>query len=489
MSYLIIPALLEGGLFTEAKKQLRSVLHFHNNSRSETSEMMSRSFQFRNYMKGLELRDFLRKCECSVQLALARTEVPLLEIVEKVHTSKDAAAYFQQFMIGTFLESHTWLTDSEMDNLSDNCDYDLLVRCDSRCSEELSHKGRRFLQYKRRLSVGQAVLKTLYYAVGINDDIRAHETLQILKAMFNRSTKTELTPSPSEQVCGELAKEKTVDVFAQVMDAAARLKLSGEIASLPDCGKISATSPAGQWSQRIDTGSESFELVVMQAFIELVTLYLELAVPDLNSQADSEIVDKAAVSTTPKPSTRSVDSFIASVQAVRVHIISLNVSEVAEASGMKAIPQSSFVYLPTPTPVPNLVTLSNEGQCEKGKSIDAGGTIGSILAETKTRVIKSQTSSGSRVYTTTPLDPVWLRKISFFVFSLASWAPLVLGRLTSCLPLPTKKTKKKKASKDEMGAASVENLDPKAVAARTALKVMLDLTGFSSIYYICQILN
>jgi hypothetical protein len=84
MSYLILPALVESGFFKEALRQNRIVCSFHRSCKREVFDNISNSFKFCNYMKVLELRRFIHMCEKSTQLALSKTELPLLELMEKV---------------------------------------------------------------------------------------------------------------------------------------------------------------------------------------------------------------------------------------------------------------------------------------------------------------------------------------------------------------------------------------------------------------------
>lgn len=63
MSYLFLPGLVESGLFQEALRHNRSIVNFHVISKRETQDMLSHSFDFANYMKGLELKQFIEKCQ------------------------------------------------------------------------------------------------------------------------------------------------------------------------------------------------------------------------------------------------------------------------------------------------------------------------------------------------------------------------------------------------------------------------------------------
>ncbi len=63
MSYLLVPSLVESGLFMEAANHTRRIVNFHMTSKRETLDMLSHSFDFANYMKGLELKQFVSDCQ------------------------------------------------------------------------------------------------------------------------------------------------------------------------------------------------------------------------------------------------------------------------------------------------------------------------------------------------------------------------------------------------------------------------------------------
>jgi hypothetical protein len=63
MSYLGLPVMLETGMFTEAHKQMRAILHFHISARRDALDMTGRAFQFANYMRVIELNGFVERCK------------------------------------------------------------------------------------------------------------------------------------------------------------------------------------------------------------------------------------------------------------------------------------------------------------------------------------------------------------------------------------------------------------------------------------------
>lgn len=51
MPYLILPALVEGGMFTEAHRLCFNIVRFHMTAQRETRSMIARSFKHANYAK------------------------------------------------------------------------------------------------------------------------------------------------------------------------------------------------------------------------------------------------------------------------------------------------------------------------------------------------------------------------------------------------------------------------------------------------------
>ena len=50
-------------MYQEAMRHNRTIVNFHITSKRETQDMLSHSFDFANYMKGLELKQFIEKCQ------------------------------------------------------------------------------------------------------------------------------------------------------------------------------------------------------------------------------------------------------------------------------------------------------------------------------------------------------------------------------------------------------------------------------------------
>ena len=244
LSFLILPALLEGGLFTEARKQHLQVLAFHRSSTRDTAEMIAESFQHANYMKGLEMKKFSGFCANSIQLALTNAEYPLIEILEAYHGPhmwRDVAKYLEDYVAH---DAMPLLDIQALTALRSNNDYSLLIRCDATTQQESADAAQRTLQYCARIREGQLTVRLL--AAAINGDA---ETAQkyldpLLEAVFAR-----LEESSSNSVNIE------------------NITLNG----------ISASSDTLQWNQEVHNGGKDFELAVWKAIQSVLKLCLSAA--------------------------------------------------------------------------------------------------------------------------------------------------------------------------------------------------------------------
>jgi hypothetical protein len=159
MSYLAVPALLEAGLIREALGVLRAVTNFHQGAGTDAGDMLYKACKMANYDQVLEIKKFGVRLARSMQLALARSEFPLLELAESRHTRADAVAYLKLHRAGMLPES---LSDGDRevaaaaeDYYYDNMDYDVLPpSCSRQCAREKGREGAvRRAAYLRRLAV------------------------------------------------------------------------------------------------------------------------------------------------------------------------------------------------------------------------------------------------------------------------------------------------------------------------------------------------
>jgi hypothetical protein len=176
MSYLILPIVMEGGYFKAGLMQHRSVVNFHGNAKRETLDSISRCYKYSNYTKVLELLKFIKICQKSLQLALSRSEIPLFEITEKLHTPLKAKEYFDDYLDNVLPESQGYMEDMDIALLVDHMDSNLLVRVDSTRVQEDVEALNRKKQVIKRLEESQNCTRMLYHLMKGNvDDAREYQ--------------------------------------------------------------------------------------------------------------------------------------------------------------------------------------------------------------------------------------------------------------------------------------------------------------------------
>ena len=189
MSYLLIPVLLESGLFQEAHRRHITVCGFHRNAVRDTGDMISRAYEHCNYAKCLEMKRFLSMCQTSLQLALSKSELPALELLEQPQYSDidEACKYLDKICSdqGNEGASHhlflPLLGPHELKALSDNCDYGILVHCDASKEEETEHAATRRKDMEYRIREAQLAVRVL--SCTLNAEYRrAAEVLEDLVA-------------------------------------------------------------------------------------------------------------------------------------------------------------------------------------------------------------------------------------------------------------------------------------------------------------------
>ena len=251
LSYLVLPSLVEAGLFGEAKKQHFEVIRFHRAAVKDTAEMISESFKHANYSKGLEMKRFLGKCTNSLQLALTNAEFPLLHIVEPTSTQKmtltQAAEYLEEYVANDAQPVHD---TAALAALQDNNDYSLLVRCDSTLAQEDTDRVLRRGQIEERIRKAQLCVRMLSSAINAEPEA-AQGHLDALMAVVEARPNTDVSVSAKD------------------------IELEGA------GGQGGATTTVGtsasQWDQELRCGGASFEKAVWEATRNVVNLSLSAA--------------------------------------------------------------------------------------------------------------------------------------------------------------------------------------------------------------------
>ena len=292
MSYLILPLLVEGGLFGPACRHHRTICAFHASAKRDTLDMVGRCYLHANYNKAAELHRFIQLCQASVQLALSRIELPLLELTDSRHNQEDARAYLNDYFANKYVESQSYLDDAvgptahgaldllvELSHgsgsvtvgLSDNLDYELLVSAESTVGQVKAARHTRQAQLAHRIRMGQEALRVLYCALcgemvaagsapsssGGSDNggvFKAWEHLHKLRALLLPSASTASTTSDSQSSSATTAATATANKGVYSFEwLTSSTPLSGNDS---DSGSACASASEGylQWDQRLVGG-------------------------------------------------------------------------------------------------------------------------------------------------------------------------------------------------------------------------------------------
>ena len=231
MTYLIVPVLMESGLFAEAQRHVKSLIHFIQSARKDTVENVAKCFSFSNYMKALEMETLDNLLKSSLHAAVGRVELCLLTLVNRCHSFEEARLYLQEVAIGAAIESQEFYTDSSIAELVDNSDYDIMVRSKVTKATAASAKDVRRQELEDRLSIGQYILKIL-----------------------------------SSVTCGNLSSLQSICAECVAELETSRVKVSDTRRTL--FGAI-------EWSQRIDRGGMEFETCIYNTFFLSVNMILQ----------------------------------------------------------------------------------------------------------------------------------------------------------------------------------------------------------------------
>jgi hypothetical protein len=106
LSWLLYPACLRHGFYTEARVRSRNLLAMHAASAREAHDHVARALGYGTYAKALEIERFQRtRMDRSLQQALARCEAARLELLQRRHTPDEALTYLRELASGMLPES------------------------------------------------------------------------------------------------------------------------------------------------------------------------------------------------------------------------------------------------------------------------------------------------------------------------------------------------------------------------------------------------
>ena len=142
-----------------------------------------------NYDKALEINEFISRCKRSMQLALARSEFPLLELADKRHSRGEAVSYLKLYSAGFLTESIREVNMIEVDNsfYCENMDYDVLP---PNCSHDanrikISEENYRRADYARRINISRAVSSLMLKIMQLDSASDIKNSVDILRGALS----------------------------------------------------------------------------------------------------------------------------------------------------------------------------------------------------------------------------------------------------------------------------------------------------------------
>jgi len=202
LSYLLVPSLLEGGLYIESIKQYRTILHYYKIGRRETLDMLSKAFEYANYDKVFDLVKFVEESDKSLQLAVTKAELPLLEIVQKRVKVSEVTNYLHDLFEAKLPESQSYFSEEMISGLVSHLDLQILARLDGFPEQTIGfveEKNLRVLQIVHRIRHAQELLK---FSNGFfaNDLIVMKQSREILNQITTEASFGKLESSNSSYI-------------------------------------------------------------------------------------------------------------------------------------------------------------------------------------------------------------------------------------------------------------------------------------------------
>jgi len=253
LSYLILPSLVEAGMFTEARRQHMQVIAFHRAATRDTAEMIAESFQHANYTKALEMKKFWGYCTSSIQLALTNAEYPLLEIVDTYRGQgmwEEVAKYLEDYVAH---DAMPLLDGDGLIALRSNNDYSMMIHIDATEATEAANAASRTQQYRDRIREGQLAVRMLNSAINAEPDLAQGYLQKLLLNVRGRLCS-------SENVFSGTDASALTDMRMEPLSAAGS----------QNCDKL-------EWSQALRCGGRNFELAVWESIEHIVTFCLAAA--------------------------------------------------------------------------------------------------------------------------------------------------------------------------------------------------------------------
>lgn len=129
ISWILFPGCFRAGFFLEATAACKEITSFHRGCSKESSDYIIKAFATGTYTQTLEIDSFQKnKMDRSLQLALAKAEQFLLELLLHKHKLENVAAYTRAYVSGMVSESLN-MDPEELTRLADNMDRSVIKVC------------------------------------------------------------------------------------------------------------------------------------------------------------------------------------------------------------------------------------------------------------------------------------------------------------------------------------------------------------------------
>lgn len=127
LSYLLLPTLLENGMFKEAATKYRSIVSFHRSARRETVDNMGRAFEHGNYCKAMEMNQFVEDSRHSLALSLAHVEGRNMDLITNILTVNDLEHFYNMISEESHDDTYRAFDNIDVHKLVNHQDFSLLL--------------------------------------------------------------------------------------------------------------------------------------------------------------------------------------------------------------------------------------------------------------------------------------------------------------------------------------------------------------------------
>jgi dsDNA-binding SOS-regulon protein len=174
LSYLIIPTLLETGLFKEAAAKFRAIVAFHRSCRRETLEMMGKAFEHGNYCKVLEMDVFVEQSRRSLALSVAHVEGRIMDMTTNIMSVMDLEQFYDMIMEESHDDTYRAFEDIDTSKVHNHQDFhlalDRLENCPVASAPYQCDLLRKDAALKHRIVVPTVLMQFTYHLLADESD-------------------------------------------------------------------------------------------------------------------------------------------------------------------------------------------------------------------------------------------------------------------------------------------------------------------------------